>query len=328
MASALAVPMISSLPATRHEQKPIKPKRLSPGDTIAIVSPAGVLQNPESLQGAITKLESLGFRTKVGENISKQWGYFAGRDEERLADLVSAFQDPEIAAIIPIRGGYGSSRLLNRFPFDIARKNPKILMGYSDITALLIAITQKTGLITFHGPLADSTYSDFTTTSMKQLICEPKDPISVSVPDSANCLVSGKAKGKLIGGNLSVLTSLLGTPYFPRLSNCILFLEDVNEDPYRVDRMLTSLLLSPDLQGLSGLIFGGFRTPAPKPENLPEPGFTMSEVLQERAGAMGVPAISGLKIGHMAEKCTLPLGVWAELDADNRTLQILESAVS
>lgn len=248
----------------------ITPPRLKKGDLVAIVSPAGAADSPESIDRASENLRSLGLEVKVMPNAGKRWGYLAGTDEERADDLNQAIRDDRIAGIIALRGGYGTMRILPHVDYASFRKRPKVVMGYSDIAALLNALTRKAGVVTYHGPIAESQFDGFEGEWMRKALFEegpigvlgsPVDLSGRAVNPPPATIQSGKAQGRLIGGNLSLIAPCAGTEYGPNFKGAVLFLEDVGEAAYRVDRMLTGLWLGGHLQKLNGIIFGDFRPP-------------------------------------------------------------------
>ena len=316
----------------------IKPPRLRPGDTVGIVTPASAPFNVhQTIIEATEKLKNLGFQVKIGKNVGKKWGFLAGKDQERVADLHQMFRDPEVKAIIALRGGYGSARLLPLLDVKLIQQHPKIIVGYSDITALNVGIHQLTGLVTFHGPVAISTFTDYTRKYFLKTL-ESTEPVGEieDAPYEANLQTSnrvwtihgGKARGRLIGGNLTLLTATLGTPYEMDTRGRILFIEEVGEEPYDVDRKLTHLAHAGKLQECAGIVFD--RMPSVKPSNL-DPAFytnlSVEEVIEDHIARLGIPACFGLSLGHVKHKPTLPMGILAELDADKGRITLLEGAV-
>jgi muramoyltetrapeptide carboxypeptidase len=315
----------------------LKPRRLTPGQTIGITTPASPPNEPEGVRFAIDIVQSLGFQVKPAPHLFDRFGYLAGEDAARAEDLNGLFKDDEVDAIFCVRGGYGSSRLLPLLDYETIRAHPKILLGYSDITSLLLGITHKTGLVTFHGPIAGQQFSPYTLAEFKKVLFTPRPPMGLGAPpafktsegrvDRANritTLVPGKVQGRLLGGNLSLVSHLIGTPFMPDLSGSILFLEDVGEAVYAIDRMLTQLWLSGDLHKVAGVVFGKFTEPRPSEwaqNRLQE------DVLAERVRALGIPAVTGLMIGHVEDQTTIPIGCLAELDAGAGTLTLLEEPV-
>jgi muramoyltetrapeptide carboxypeptidase len=317
----------------------IKPARLQPGQTIGLVAPSSPFDDSDTIQLAVESISALGFRVKLGQFVHQRNGYLAGSDPERAADLNAMFADPVVHGIIALRGGYGASRLLSLLDYALIRRNPKVLMGYSDITALLLAIHQQTGLVTFHGPVGDHNFTPYTLAEFNKVLCYPQIPVGLGAPpppatgeagrvqreNRVVTIVPGSARGPLMGGNLTLLTHLLGTPYFPDLAGKLLFLEDVGEAVYRLDRMLTQLWLAGHLAQVAGIVFGTFADCSAKYGS--STSRTLEEVLVERCRQLGIPALRGFMSGHVPEQTTLPIGCLAELDATAGTLTLLEAAV-
>ncbi|MDZ7341514.1 MAG: LD-carboxypeptidase [candidate division KSB1 bacterium] len=317
---------------------PIKPQRLQPGDMVGLITPASPAFEPATIREGVETVQSLGFRVKTGDHIAQKWGYLAGSDAHRLHDLHQMFTDDEVRAIICLRGGYGSMRLLPQINYDLIKKHPKVFVGYSDITALNLAIYQQTGLITFHGPVAISSFSSYTTEYFLKILMhpEPLGKINRPKPDNPlrptaylNTIRPGRATGRLVGGNLTILTALLGTPFEVDTRNAILFLEETGEEPYDVDRMLTQLLLAGKLERAAGIVFD--KCPDCKPRDY-KPAFSntfsVEEVVAERLQHCSCPVLFGLALGHEADKPTLPLGITVTLDADQQVLIFDEAAVT
>lgn len=316
----------------------IKPKRLQPGDTVGIVSPASATFQPVDVQIAQESLEALGLRVELGQHMMERHGYLAGDDKARAADINTFFDDKSIAAVHAIRGGWGSSRVLPYLDFDRIRRNPKIIIGYSDITALLLSIQAKTGLVTFHGPIALGRWDTWSVDYAKRVLFgtdpvtfEPKrglDPDKNSLVQTefrVQAITPGKARGRLLGGNLTVLTTIIGSSYLPDWEGAILFTEDVHEEPYRIDRMLTQLKLSGVLSKLKGFVFGGCSECTPG-----EGGYgalTLDEIFEDHIKPLGIPAWHGAMIGHQQPQWTLPEGIQVEIDAAAGTITELESPV-
>ena len=313
----------------------LKPPRLKAGDTVGLINPAGATFHPADVTVIEETLAALGLGMKAGENILDRYGYLAGDDKARAKDVNNMFADPEVSALLSLRGGWGCNRLLDLLDYQAISRNPKILMGYSDITSLLLATNAKTGLVTFHGPVGVSTWNQYSTDFVKKLLFnaeafsmenprETGDNLT-QVSDRVMTITGGKAKGKLLGGNLSVLTSMVGSDYLPDFEGSILFLEEVNEDIYRVDRMLTQLKLAGILGEISGFVFGKCK------ECNPGKGFgslTLEEVFDDHIKPLGIPAWYGAMIGHIEKKFTIPLGIEAEIDAAKGSISLLESAVT
>lgn len=316
------------------DKKIIKPKRLAKGDTVAVIAPSSGIA-PEEFDKALQNLADLGLKTKVGKYARARNGFLAGTDKERLDDLHQAFADAEVKAVWCVRGGYGATRFLPDLDFNLIKKNPKVFIGYSDITALHTAIHQNTGLVTFHGPVAASTYSDYAKNHVAGVLMNPSAPYKVELsPENvakesnlfkAETITSGKCRGELIGGNLSLLTALAGTPFALRnMKGKLLFIEDVGEQPYRIDRMLTQLRQTINLRQLAGIALGVFEDCNPKDATASQ---SLIEVLKDRLGNLGIPVIYGLSFGHIRDQFTLPIGIEAELDAEKATITFLETGV-
>lgn len=311
----------------------IKPKRLRPGDTIGIIAPASP-GDPQLAAAGAGWLEEHGFTVRTGLTVDKEWGYLSGTDAERAADINAMFASADIDGIVCLRGGYGTMRLLDLLDYDTIRAHPKVFVGYSDITALHLSIGQRTGLVTFHGPMVSSDMgkglSEHTWNYFSRAVAapEPLGPV-VNPPDlpAPAFLVPGKAEGFLTGGNLSLIASTLGTPYEIETRGRILCLEEVGEVPYRIDRMLTQLLLSGKLQEAEGIVVAECAgcDPAPTDESS---DFTVEEVLRDRLGSLHKPVLYRVHFGHTAEKATLPLGVTALLDFQKGGLFITETATA
>lgn len=313
------------------------PPRLKPGDLVAIVAPAGYSGGQDVLDGARGNVESLGLTAKIMPNAAKRWGYLAGTDEERASDLNEAVRDPLVKGIIALRGGYGAMRLLPLLDYDAMRETPKILMGYSDVTALLNAYAARSGVVTYHGPIAEAKFLGFEGEQARRVLFEdgpigllptPTELRGRPVFPAPRTIQPGKAKGRLIGGNLSLISPCAGTPYGPDFDGAILFIEDVREEPYRVDRMLSGLWLGGHLDQLKGIVIADFRPPATRPEEPDadqeeDDGFSLDQVFDNLRLWTKIPIFCGLYAGHIADKLTLPIGATVEMDADARTLAVL-----
>ncbi|HXC04976.1 MAG TPA: LD-carboxypeptidase [Bacteroidia bacterium] len=326
----LAVPLIS-FRAVEQQRRPLpalKPRALKKGDTIAITSPAGAIWDNRQTDLFVSILQNLGFKVKKGQTLSEHFGYFAGTDELRANELNAFFADPEVNAIFCAKGGWGCARLLPMLDFNSIAAHPKILMGFSDITSLLIAIQAKTGLVTYHGPVGNSGWNDFTMGYFKQVLMDARLVTffpSGKTEDLPLVLTPGIVSGTLCGGNLSVLTGMMGSDYLPDWKNKILFLEDTGEEPYRIDRMLTQLKLCGVLQNLKGFVFGKcVKCMAEEPDK----AFTFQQVLEQHIKPLGIPSFAGAMIGHIENKFTLPIGIEAQLDAEKGILTLLEAAVN
>jgi len=298
----------------------VRPPRLTEGDLTALVNPASARYEVVPTEIMAEAIEALGLTPRRGANYYARRGYMAGTDQQRADDINAAFADPQVKAIWAT-GGWGSARVLPYLDYDQIAQNPKVLVGYSDATALLSAVHAKTGLVTFHGPFPRSRVS---ATYQRDLLLEGRgaelrNPQRI---DSAETVVTehrirtlrgGVAEGKLVGGNLTVLSAIVGSAYLPSFDGAILFLEDVNEAVYRVDRMLTQLRLAGILDRISGFIFGNCTECDP---GAGHGSLTLEEVLRDHIEPLGVPAWTGAMIGHIRDQFTLPIGVHARIDAD------------
>lgn len=315
------------------QSRVIKPARLREGSRVALIAPASSFSE-EKLANARTNFTNLGFTLVEGKNLYAQNGYLAGTDTQRLADLHEAFANPEIDAIWCIRGGYGCTRLLPHIDFDLIKRNPKPFIGYSDITALHLAIHDKTGLVTFHGPVAAANFPDATLRHFRAALMEPLSEHAITTPDQTAelpgdefvpfLIAPGAAEGVLTGGNLSLLAALAGTPWMPSFRDRIVCIEDVGEQPYRIDRMLTQLLQATDLSRAAGIALGVFSGCKPKGDG---PSQSLEETLNDKLGGLGIPVIYGIPFGHVDLQATLPFGINAALDTEKGSLTLLEKAV-
>jgi muramoyltetrapeptide carboxypeptidase len=319
-----------------RSKQPVRPPRLARGSRIALVAPAGPLLDRDDLHRAEALCRALDYVPVMGVHADGHHGYLAGTDDDRLADLNGAIADPTIDAIWCIRGGYGVTRILDGVEFEPLRSRPKIILGYSDITALLLAALRHAGLITFHGPTARAPMPAFSRWHFERVLAtaEPAgrlgrlpDPAGVLVPKDNRILAirPGLAEGPLLGGNLSLLQCLVGTAHLPDLDGAILFLEDVGEDLYRVDRMLAHLRAAGLLARLAGVAVGRFTQ---LQRHMSDGAFGFDEVLATYFEPLGVPVAFGFPVGHIDDQWTLPLGVRARLDAGAGELELLEAAVS
>ncbi len=320
-AAALALPLVPRSLAVPAPPALVRPPRLRPGGTIGLVSPAGAMYFGGDLEEVEATLAAMGFQTKRGAHVLDTYGYLGGRDEARAADIMAMFTDPDVDALLPLRGGWGCARLLPHLDFDTIRAHPKIVCGYSDITALLSALYAQSGLVGFHGPVGTSTWNEFSTGYWRDAVVEGRAVLAQDPPEmERETITPGVARGPLFGGNLTVLAALVGTAYVPELSGHILFLEDVGEEPYRIDRMLTQMRLAGLFDRVAGVYFGDCRNCAPEEGSK---SLTLSQVLRDRLGDLGVPVWHSHLVGHLVDKYTLPIGVEAEMDADAGTLHIL-----
>jgi muramoyltetrapeptide carboxypeptidase len=309
----------------------LKPKRLNKKDVIGIISPASSPDEFLKVEKGVKYLESLGYRVKIGKNVGKNHGYLAGLDEERLKDLTTMFKDKEVKAIFSLRGGYGAFRLLDKINYNLIRNNPKIFVGYSEITSLQMAIFQKTGLITFAGPMVAVDFHDeissYTEEYFWATITSNKKLGKLKFPENQKLpfIQKGIASGRIIGGNLAVFAALLGTPYFPNLTGKILMLEDIGELPYRIDRILNQLKLAGVFKKVKGIVLGRFvdcNELDPQKKSL-----TLGEVMQDYIGAVKIPSIYTFPHGHIKDFVTIPFGLKINLNASKGTVEFAEAAV-
>lgn len=303
---------------------------LRKGDTVGLVSPSSAVNERLALQLAQEAMEALGFRVRTGAHYGGRYGHLAGTDAERAGDLNAMFGDHEVKAIVCVRGGSGAARLLPLLDYALIRRNPKVLLGYSDITALHCAIHAKTGLVTFHGPVGTASWNRFNVDQFERLFFRrelmqyqnSRDAGDELVPrrNRTQALRGGKAQGELVGGNLTVLTALAGTPYLPDFSGRILFLEDVGEAPYRIDRMFSTLKLMGALDKVAGIIFGDCS------DCNPGDGYgslTLDQIFDDHILPLEIPAYRGAMIGHIREQFIVPVGGRVEMDADAGTFRLL-----
>jgi muramoyltetrapeptide carboxypeptidase len=313
----------------------IRPPRMVPGCRVALVAPAGPLLERDDLARGAELCRALGYRPVLAPNTHRRLGYLAGTDEERLADLNGALNDPTVDAVWCLRGGYGITRILDRVDFSGTLERPRAVIGYSDITALLLALTRATGIISFHAPMARTPLTPFSREHFERVLGRNTaagrlghlpTPAGVLVPRAPRIVTirSGVAEGPLVGGNLSLLAALIGTRHFPELEGAILFLEDVGEDLYRVDRMLAHLRMVGVLDRLAGVLVGQFTE---MKRGTGDGALGFDEVLATYFEPLGVPAALGFPVGHVDDQWTLPIGVRARLDAGAGEVELLEGAV-
>ena len=315
----------------------LKPERLNFGDTIGLIAPASPPQDPKAVDRAAAALEQFGFKPKLAKNVRARHGFLAGGDRERAADLMAMFADKKVKAIICMRGGYGSARILDRLDYKVIRRNPKILSGYSDITSLHFAFARNVNLISIHAPMFNGALDgpklpEFTKKSFFRTVMEAKPAGSICdgyEGKTVSILRGGVAEGRLIGGNLSLICASLGTPFAPSFKGKILFFEDISEKPYRLDRMLTQLLNAGILRQVAGVAVGVNQDCAhPDAKVVKEYLQTAADVLKERLTSLRVPVVTGLPFGHVDLNATIPVGAKARLDGKRGDLVITESAVS
>ena len=314
----------------------LKPPRLREGDLVGMLNLSSVASD-ENIERGVRNLEAQGFRVKAGRHIRAAHGHYGGTIEQRVEDLHAMFDDREVRAIWCVRGGAGASSLLPHIDYGKIRRQPKIVIGFSDVTALLLAIWRRARVVTFHGPVGTTLVSDFSVGRTRALLMQPG--VETVLPIAAENLQrspvdrqytprvfrEGRAEGRPVGGNLSIVTALVGTPYGIQPRGGLLFLEEVGEEPYRVDRMLTQLAQAGILGGVSGSALGVFQRCEAKPG---EPSSTLAEVLESHFLARRQPSMYGMSIGHIPQQLTLPVGVRARLDTAAGTITLLEPAVT
>lgn len=312
----------------------LKPAALRQGDLVGLIAPASPVFEPSDIKEACRAMEKLGFRVKQGRHLGDKWGYLAGKDQDRAQDVMEMFLDPEVKAIIALRGGYGTPRLLAHLDYAAIRRNAKILIGYSDISSLLLAIHKMAGIVTFHGAVALSTFNDYSTGYFKRTLMQTtpvgliQDPPAGMPTMLNNEIKTGSVRGRLVGGNMTLICSGLGTPYEIDTRERVLFLEEVGEEPYAVDRMLTQLLHAGKLTACKAILLD--RCAKCQPAEY-KPAFynTMSveEIIIDRLGNLGIPVLYGLSLGHVADKPVMPLGIEVEINVEKKQFQLLEAAV-
>ena len=295
-----------------------RPPLLAPGARVALISPAGPLRGEQDVERAVANARKFGWEPVVGAHALARHGYLAGTDAERLGDLNAALRDSRIDGVWCLRGGYGTMRLLDAIDYDALRRRPKTVIGYSDVTALHLAIHQRCGIISYHGPTARAELTPFSRDSLERAVRRGED--SCGAAAEAHALRPGRVRGRLIGGNLALVTSLLGTPFAPPLDGAILVLEDVNEPLYRIDRMLQHLRLAGVLARVGALVLGTFTE---RGDESDVGDRSLDTVLCEAAGALNGPCLVGAPVGHIDDQWTLPLGATAELDAERCRLTIV-----
>ena len=305
------------------------PKPLKAGSKIGITAPASP-SSPWEINEAVRFLKSMDCSVEIGKLINKknrEYKYLSASDDDRAAEFMEFIENPEIDAIMCARGGYGTLRILEKLDYNKIKKNPKIIVGFSDITALIIAINRKTGLIGFHGPVAGSSFNQFTRECFKKVLFEEGFKYSQKF-SQMNVVKNGLASGILVGGNLTMLTSSLGSPYEIDSDNAILFVEETKEEPYRIDRMLSQLALAGKFNNLKGVILGNFGSLDAKKNFYPGKSFTVRQVLEERFSSMNIPFVMNMPFGHIKDKMTIPYGVYARLDTKEKSLEFLGAGVS
>ena len=313
---------------------PILPKRLKVGDTIGLIAP-GYAINDQILEETKMTLAQLGFKTYHTPRILGRHGYFSNEDEQRAADINLMFGKPEIDAVLCVRGGYGCTRILEALDYDLIAQHPKILLGFSDITALLNSIHHKTGLVTFHGPVGSTMNDTYSIQYIKELLVNAAEELVIKNPVLSNSLLKnpeyerytisrGKARGKLAGGSLTLINALIGTPYEIDFTDKIVCIEDVEEAPYRIDRLLTQLISGRTFSKAAAIVFG---VCAGCNETTNPNSFSLKEVILDRIKPLNIPAVYGMSFGHIKHNFSFPIGHYAELSTEKMELKIDGAAV-
>ncbi len=313
----------------------LKPTVLKPGDYIGIIAPAGAVESEQSILLTREVLEEFGFRVKEGAHIRSRYGNLAGTDQERIDDIHAMFEDTEVKGILCIRGGTGVSRLLDRIDYNLIANNPKVLLGYSDITGLILALYTKIGLVSFHGAVGTSTWSNQLAQKFKEQFFENKlqtfanpgrkGDTFITYNDRIRTIYEGSVEGVLIGGNLTLISGLCGSVYLPDFQDTILFVEEVDEDYGRLDRMFCQLKNSGILSAIKGFVFGnctnchavsGYGS------------FNLDQILDDYVKPLNIPAYTGARIGHLSDQFILPVGVRVRMDATIGVIELLEPALN
>lgn len=336
MIAAGALAPAAVVASAAEPQALIRPPRLREGDLVGLVNLSSAASD-ENIARGVHNLEAQGLRVKPGRHIRAVQGHYGGTIAQRVEDLHAMFDDREVRGIWCVRGGAGASSLLPHVDYAKIRRQPKVVIGFSDVTALLLAIWRRARVVTFHGPVGTTLVSDFSVGRARAVLMQPG--VDAVLPIAAENLQrspvdrqyaprvfrEGRAEGRLMGGNLSIVSALIGTPYGIEPRGGLLFLEEVGEEPYRIDRMLTQLAQAGILGGVSGSALGVFQRSEAKPG---EPSSTLAEVLESHFLARRQPSMYGMSIGHIPQQLTLPIGVRARLDTAAGTITLLEPAVT
>lgn len=308
------------------ENQIILPPKLQRGARIGLIAPAS-FANEDKIRKAIANLESLGLIVEEGKYLYQENGFMGGSDGERVEDIHTMFRREDIDGIWCVRGGYGTTRILEMLDYDLIRSHTKVFIGYSDITALHQAFFTQAGLVSFHGPVASSEFSDYSIQSIRKALFDGDYNYSVSPvgnpgegEESFRVLRSGKAKGRIVGGNLSLLAAICGTQYMPNLEGKIVFIEDIGEASYRIDRMLVQLIQAAELKKAAGIVFGNFTNCGPEEGSTDQ---TISEVIHDHFSSLDIPVVTGYSIGHIDKQATLAVGMMAELDGDSGVMRFM-----
>lgn len=315
----------------------VRPPRLRPGDTVGLFNLSSAA-TPAQVERATRHLQGLGLQVRLAPQLLARHGHLAGTAEQRADDFHTLWRDPAVRGLWALRGGSGAAAVLPLLDYGLMRRDPKVVVGYSDLTALHVALLRHAGLVAFHGPVATSTPTAFTVDALRRVLMDPQPQTVLSLsPEhqaraaageaafTARSLHAGVAEGRLLGGNLTVLAAALGTAHAPLLADSLLFIEEVHEAPYRLDRLFTQLRQAGVLDQARGVVAGVFDRCQPTDN---DPSFTLDGVVDEHLARLGRPAVYGWSFGHVRDQWTLPLGVMARLDTAARTLTLLEAAVS
>lgn len=320
-------------PRPAAKAPPSVPPRLRPGDTVGLIAPASSDDDPLHLEAALGNIRGMGLVPKLGQHVSDRYGYLSGTDQDRAADINALFADDAVRALFAIRGGWGSARLLPLLDWDLIRAKPKLLVGSSDVTALHLAFAARAGYPTIHGPNVGNRWDAISWNSFWRMAFSGQEPVLGEDEGQDRTqerwriatIRPGKASGRLIGGNLTVLSTLMGTPWLPDFDGAILFLEDVGEAEYRIDRMLNQLALAGILGKLAGVVFGQCtRCASTYPDYS---GFTLPQILDQYFAPLGVPAFAGANVGHVGNQLSLPVGARVRMDAEAGTIRLLQPIV-
>ncbi len=337
--AALALPgMASALGTAAAQARPplLRARRLQPGDTIALINPSSAIYEREPYEIAAESLRALGFKIREAPHLRARYGQFGGTDAQRAADVNAMFADPGVQGLLAVTGGSGGTRMMPLVDYEAIRRSPKFFGGFSDLTALINAIHARTGLVTFHAPMGASEWNAFSVNILRAMVIDgqaltlrnPQDRVDalVNKADRITTLRGGRASGPMLGGNLAVLAAMIGSKFLPSFDGAILFLEDVNEFIYRVDRMLSTLRNAGVFDRLAGVVLGAFTNCGPGDDNFGT--LTLDEVFDDYFKGLGLPVYRGAMIGHIKRKFTVPIGLPVEMDADAGTLRLLSPAVT
>ena len=318
--------------AARADARPrVKPPFLNLGDTVGVVAPASAVGSDDGLDRAEWWLRGMGLVPKFGPHAGGSYGYLAGTDEDRAADINAMYHDPEVKAVFAVRGGWGGARILPLLDWDAIRANPKLFIGFSDVTAIHLSFAARAGYATIHGGNVTSSWPKEEWESLWRLAFAGErvtlggSELESAVGRPARTIHGGKARGRLLGGNLTIISTLMGTGWLPDFKGAVLFAEDVNEAEYRIDRMFAQLKLAGVLDGLAGIVFGQCTDCASTEPDYR--GFTVDQVIDQYLTPLGIPAFTGANIGHIRNQLCLPSGAIVEIDGDARTLRLLEPIV-